>query len=387
MKIRSSGLLVLAGVLQWGASHASAEDKPSVIRISYPSVGVGGRPAGHTTSIASAHLRGLFEEEFRPDGISISWSFLRGAGPAVNELFANNLVDFSHLGDLPAVIGRASGLSYQIVAGTSVRGNVYVAAPSDSTAQTVADLRGKRIALQKGTSTHLAGVKILERFGLTEKDVKIVNMDTVNAQLALTTRDIDAAIGTTDYLRLRDQGVAKILYATKGDPVTTSNGAFLASSKFLERYPTIATRVLKVVVKSAQWLAETNPTQVFQLWTKSGTTFASFREDWKGDDVKYRTSPLIDPYLTSRYKTQITEAKRLSLTKNTFSFEEWAEPRFLQAALKQLGLEGYWQPRGLDGKPSAPDARRASNAQPGAAVTVQPGAAQPVAAPVVPAGG
>lgn len=384
MKMRNSGWVVLAFVLQSGLSHASAEDKPSVIRISYPSVGVGGRPAAHTTSIATAHLRGLFEEEFKPDGISISWSFLRGAGPAVNELFANGLVDFSHLGDLPAVIGRASGLSYRIVAGTSVRGNVYVATPSDSTVQTVADLRGKRIALQKGTSTHLAGVKILEKFGLTERDVKIVNMDTVNAQLALTTRDIDAAIGTTDYLRLRDQGVAKIVYATKGDPITTSNGAFLASTKFLEKYPAIATRVLKVVVKSAQWLAETNPTQVFQLWTKSGTTFSSFREDWKGDDVKYRTSPLIDPYLTSRYKTQIAEAKRLSLTKTAFSFEEWAEPKFLQAALKQLGLEGYWQPRGLDGKQSAPDTWRAANLPQPAAASPQPGAAP---APATPAGG
>jgi sulfonate transport system substrate-binding protein len=371
MNTRGNVLAVLVWVLALGASAARAEDKPSAIRISYPSVGVGGRPAAHTTALATAHLRGLFEEEFRPDGISISWSFLRGAGPAVNELFANGLVDFSHLGDLPAVIGRASGLNYRILAGTSVRGNVYVAVPSDASVQTVKDLRGKRIALQKGTSTHLAGVKILERFGLTEKDVRIVNMDTVNAQLALTTRDIDAAIGTTDYLRLRDQGVAKIVYATAGDPITTSNGAFLGSQKFLDKYPTTATRVLKVLVKSAQWLADTNPTQVFQLWTKSGTTFSSFREDWKGDDVKYRTSPLIDPYLTARYKTQINEAKRLNLTKNTFSFEEWAEPKFLQRALKELGLDGYWQPRGVDGKPSQPDTRRASTAPP------QPPAAAP----------
>ena len=227
-----------------------------------------------------------------------------------------------------------------------MRGNVYVAVPSDSNVQTVKDLRGKRVAVQKGTSTHLAGVKILEKFGLSEKDVKIVNMDVVNAQLALITKDIDAAIGTTDYLRVRDQGAAKIVFATAGDPVTTSNGTLVASQSFLDKYPTTATRVLKVFVKAAQWLAETNPTQVFQLWTKSGTTFSSFREDWKGDDVKYRTSPLLDPYLAARYKAQIAEAKRFNLVKNTFSYEEWAEPKFLERALKELGLEGYWQPRG-----------------------------------------
>jgi sulfonate transport system substrate-binding protein len=344
-----------------------AEDKPSEIRISYPSVGVGGRPVAHTTAVATAHLKGWLEEEFKPDGIKISWSFLRGAGPAVNELFANGLVDFSHLGDLPSVIGRASGLNYRLVAGTSVRGNVYVAVPADSNVQSVKDLRGKRVAVQKGTSTHLAGSKILEKFGLSEKDVKVVNMDVVNAQLALITHDIDAAIGTTDYLRLRDQGAARIVYATAGDPITTSNGSLVASQTFLAKYPATATRVLKVIVRAAQWLAETPATQVFQLWTKSGTTFASFREDWKGDDVKYRTSPLLDPYLAARYQAQISEAKRFNLVKNTFSFEEWAEPRFLERALKELGLENYWQPRGPDGKPSQPDTRRAAAAQPKAA--------------------
>jgi sulfonate transport system substrate-binding protein len=223
------------------------------------------------------------------------------------------------------------------------------------------------VAVQKGTTTHLAGSKILEKFGLSEKDVKIVNMDVVNAQLALITHDIDAAIGTTDYLRLRDQGAARIVYATAGDPITTSNGSIVASQSFLDKYPTTATRVLKVFVRAAQWLAETNPTQVFQLWTKSGTTFASFREDWKGDDVKYRTSPLLDSYLASRYKAQISEAKRFNLIKSTFSYEEWAEPKFLERALKELGLESYWQPRGPDGKPSQPDTRRAASLQPKAA--------------------
>jgi sulfonate transport system substrate-binding protein len=360
--LRSAACAVALGA----ASQAHAEDKPKVIRIAFPSVGVGNRPVANGSALATAHLRGVFEEEFKKDGITIQWSFLRGAGPAVNELYANGLLDFSSLGDLPSVIGRASGLHYRLLAGATVQSNIYVSVPSDSRAQSIKDLRGKRVALQKGTATHLAGVKILERFGLSEQDVKLVNMETNAAQLALTTRDIDAAVGSSDYLRLRDQGVSRILFTTRGGDVKlTSNSTFLGSEAFISKYPELTVRVLKLLVKSAQWIAETPSTQVYQLWTKSGTTFSSFREDYQGSDPKIRFSPLIDPYLTTRYKLQIAEAKRLRLLRETFAFEAWAEPKFLQQALKELGLEQYWQPRGEDGQP-----------QPRAAIDVGPRPAQ-----------
>jgi sulfonate transport system substrate-binding protein len=365
MKLDRSLLCTLVGVLFAAGSPQSvgAEDKPSEIRVSYPGVGVGARPASHSNVIATLHLRGLLEEEFKKDGIAIRWSFLRGAGPAVNELFANNLVDFSHLGDLPSVIGRASGLSYRILLSSGVRNNLYVSVPSDSNVQSLKDLKGKRVALQKGTATHLAGLKILESAGLTGDDVKLVNMDTPAAQTALVTRDVDATIGSADYLRLRDQGVSRILFSTRaGDPKLTSNGTFLASQSFIQKYPRITQRVVNTVVKAAQWLATTPSTQIFQLWTKSGTTFSSFREDFNGDDFKYRTSPLLDSYVSARYKLQIVEAKRLNLVKNTFSYDEWIEPKFLQQALKELNLEGFWQQRGPDGKPVQPDTQRAAAA-------------------------
>ena len=336
------------------AHKVRAEGKPAAIRLAFPSVGVGNRPVANSSALATAQLRGVFEEEFKKDGIAIQWSFLRGAGPAVNELYANGLLDFSLLGDLPSVIGRASGLHYRLLAASSVRGNIYISVPSDSSAQSVKDLRGKRVAVQKGTATHLAGVKILEAFGLTEKDVKLVNMETTAAQLALTTRDVDATIGGLDGLRLRDQGVSRILFTTRGgDPKLTSNTTFLGSDAFIQKYPELTVRVLKLLVKSAQWVAETPATQVYQLWTKSGSTFSSFREDLQGEDPKYRFSPLIDPYLAKRYKFQISEAKRMGLLRETFSFEDWAEPKFLQQALKELNLENYWLPRGDDGKPQS----------------------------------
>jgi sulfonate transport system substrate-binding protein len=153
---------------------------------------------------------------------------------------------------------------------------------------------------------------------------------------------------------LRDQGISRVLFSTKGgDARLTSNGLFLGSEKFITQYPELTRRVVKTFVLAAKWLAdnEKDPSPVFQLWTKSGFTFSSFKEEWKGEDLKYKTSPLVDPYVASRYKLQIEEAKRLGVTRRTFTFEEWTDTRFLEQALKELDLAGFWQPRGLDGNP------------------------------------
>jgi sulfonate transport system substrate-binding protein len=348
--------LALGLTLLGGLAHA---DAPTVIRVGYPGVGVGNRPAAAGNAVATMHLKGLLEDEFRKDGIQINWSFLRGAGPAVNELFANGLLDFSALGDLPSIVGRASGLKYRLVAGASVRGNIYLAVPADSSAQNVADLRGKKVAVTKGTATHLAAGKILEGFGLSEKDVRLINMDAQTAISAIVTGDIDAAFGSSQYLGLRDQGVARILFRTTGgDPKYTSNTTFLASSEFLQKYPEHSKRVLEVYVQAAKWLAEQEDRRepVFQLWIRTGFTFASFKEDWTGESLKYKTSPLIDEYVLSRYTFQINEAKRLGLTRNTFDLREWIEPNLLNSVLKELNLEGYWAPRDTNGVPRLPAA-------------------------------
>jgi sulfonate transport system substrate-binding protein len=347
--------LVFAGLLVLLSSPARA-DAPTVIRIAYPGVGVGNRPVVGGNSACTMQLRGLLEEEFRKDGIRIEWSFLRGAGPAVNELYANGLVDFSLLGDLPSIIGKAGGLKTRVLAATGIRGNSYIFVPSGSSAQSVADLRGKKVAIFKGTNMQLSAAKILEKFGLKESDVRAINMDTATARAAMATGDVDAAFGWTEYLSLRDQGIARLLYAT--DPSDASfyrHATFVGSEDFIKRYPEHTKRVVKALVLAAKWQSDqdANPVPVFQLWTRSGVTFANFKEDQGTSSLKVLSSPLIDEYLTSQYTTNIREAKRFGLIRNTFQFEDWVEPKFLNEVLHELGLDNFWTPYGKDGKPKS----------------------------------
>jgi len=346
-----AALCVVAACLSTALATAQA---PSEIRMVYPGVGVGNRPAAAGNAVATMHLRGMLEDEFKGEGIKVTWSFLRGAGPAVNEAYANGLADFSLLGDLPSIIGHAGGLKTRILAGGTVRGNIYVSVPSDSSVRSLADLKGKKVAVTKGTATHLAIGKILETFGMTERDVRLINMETNTATAAIVTGDIDAAVGGSQWLGLRDQGVARIIFRTTGgDPRLTANNAFIGREEFIRQYPEHTKRVVKTLLRAAKWLGdqENSPEPVFQLWTRTGFTFASFKEDWANESLKYKISPLIDPYIVQRYTLQIAEAKRLGLTRGTFDLAEWVDSSFLDAALRELSLQGYWLPRDEKGQP------------------------------------
>lgn len=350
------GLLSVSALSLLGERSARAA-APSVIRIGVPGVGIGNRPIIGGSNVATVALRGLLEEEFKAEGIKIQWNFLRGAGPAVNELFANGLADFGWgLGDLPSIIGHAGGLKTRILSAGGVRQNTYLAAPSDSSISSIKDLKGKKVAIFKGTNAQLAIAKILEGNGLSEKDIRAINMDNNTARLALTTKDIDAAFGNADFLQLRDQGVAKIVYTTRGgDPRFLKHSSLIGSQSFIDQYPEITQRLVNKLVAASKWQSdqEASPAPVFQLWAKSGTQFSNYKEDFTGSSIKVKASPLIDEYFLSQYKRAIGDSKRFGLIKNEFSLEAWIEPKFLNQALKSQNLETYWQRYDVEGKPKA----------------------------------
>jgi sulfonate transport system substrate-binding protein len=270
----------------------------------------------------------------------------------VNELFANGLVDIAPLGDLPFIIGTAGGLKRKVISTAFIRGNSYVVVPADSPIASLKDLRGKKVAIFKGTNIQLAFAQILEANGLTEKDIRGINMDTGASRAAIVTKDIDAYVGGSDVLSLRDQGVAKLIYTTRGDPRFLRHGVFTGTETFINRYPEITQRIVNRLVAVSKEISDqdANPAPVFQLWTKSGVQFSNYKEDFQGTSLKLASSPLLDPYIVSQIKTKVSLAQKFGLIKAGFDFETLIDRRFLNKALKDQGLESYWPQVSATGK-------------------------------------
>ncbi len=203
-----AGLATLALAVLAAPPAAHAAD-PLVVRVGYASIGVGNRPFVGGSSAATAHAEGYLEQEFAGDpGVRIEWSFFKGAGPAVNEAIANGQLDFALQGDLPSLIGRSNGLKTKLLLASGAHQATYLAVPKGSAVRSVKDLRGRKMAMFRGTNHQLAINKVLAANGLTERDLKIINMDTATMSAAVATRDVDAAFGEPALLDVAGQGLA-----------------------------------------------------------------------------------------------------------------------------------------------------------------------------------
>ena len=345
----------LAILLAATATSARAEDQ-LVIHVGYAAIGIDNRPYSEGTSAATARAGEFLEKEFANDpNIRIEWTFFKGAGPAVNEGFANDQLDFAYQGDLPALIGRATGLKTKYLLASGARKPLYLAVAKDSGIKSIEDLKGRKIALQRGTNGHLAAIKILEAHGLTERDVQVVNLDSAGTVAALTSKDIDAAFGDTQLINLAAKGAADVIYTTKGDdPRFGRNAGIIGREAFIDAHPEITQRVVDAFVKAAKWSSdEPNRAALFELWHKSGTAIPILDEYFKGDTLAYRNSPLIDDLLVSQYTEQAAKSKEFGLIRRDVDLKGWFEPKYLDNAIERLGFKNFWQAYGADGKPVA----------------------------------
>lgn len=342
-KILFSGVIAVSTLVP--AVHVfAAEAKPAVIRFASPLVGTGNRPVGYGSYYATTQTLGLIEKEFQKDGVKIQWNNFKGAGPAINESYANGLVDITWLGDLPALIGKASHLDTKLIAIGGTHDNTYLAVPPSSQAKTWADLKGKRIGFYRGTSVHLALYQIIKKYGFTEKDFRFVNVDGAVGYAALASGDLDAIFSNQSLFPVVDRGIAKIIYSSKKEPTNLqSSGYILVSSKFEQKYPETVQRIVNVLVKQAAWESEQkNREALFKLWSKSGLSYNTFVRANEGVDLKKHSDPVIDASSIALLKQKLKAGQDLKLIRGNFDVDTWVEPKYVNNAIKSLNLQNVW---------------------------------------------
>jgi sulfonate transport system substrate-binding protein len=319
--------------------------KPSVIRIGFPNAGTGGRPVPTGSFPASADLLGEINDEFKNDGIRVEWRYFAGAGPALNESFANGLVDwgFGH-GDLPLIVGRSTGLKHKIVLSSSRFGPTYFVVPSGSSAKSIADLKGKKIATFKGTASQNQLIRWFRRAGFEEKDFRVISLNNDDTKAALATGDIDGTVIVPFDLEAR--GIARRIAQTPADdPSITAPGTVWVGEAFEKAYPEITQRLVTRLVKVAHWgTQEANRDKQLQLWARAGSTpYGDLKQQWsETKDLRARVNPLLDEYYWSAMTRAIQETKDFKLIRRDVTLEGWVEPKYLQQALKDTKLENYW---------------------------------------------
>ena len=162
------------------AAPAAAGDR--LIRIGYQKYG----------TLVLERARGTLERRLAPLHVRVTWTEFLG-GPALLEAMGADSIDFGITGDAPPIFAQAAGvpLVYVAVEPASPHGEAVIV-PAGSPIHGIADLRGKKVALNKGSNVHNLLVRVLAAGGLTVADVQPVYLKPSDARAAFEGGDVDA---------------------------------------------------------------------------------------------------------------------------------------------------------------------------------------------------
>jgi sulfonate transport system substrate-binding protein len=338
---RRTTLATMGALLLSGTRAFAAETPPAVIRIGGVGYGYGKQFGQNAIAIAQANK--LIEQELKGT-TQVEYHFYDHTGPAINEALAGGQLDFAAYGELPQIIGKANGIPTRVIANGGIS-NIYVAVRNGVKAQTVADLKGLRVTIQRGTILHQALDRILAENGLSEKDIQLYDLPTADQLTALTNGQADASVGVASILTLRDQGIVRIIYSTAGRITPDGINVFSVLDNFATKYPAATAAVVRGFVKASYWSAQpANRQAALEIWSRSGTPLKVLNEDFT-TPLKEAQIPLIDDLFVAGLKVGVNFSLQNKLIRQPVDVDAWIDRRYLDAALKDLDLVSYWQPR------------------------------------------
>ncbi len=183
----------------------------------------------------------LLEQEFAKDGITIRWVQSAGSNKALEFLNAGSL-DFGSTAGAAALIGKINGNPIKSVYVYSRPEWTALVTRPDTGIKTVADLKGKTVAVTRGTDPHIFLVRALAANGLTEKDVKLVLLQHADGRLALQRKDVDAWAGLDPIMASAEVEDGAVLFFRK--PEDNTWGVLNVREDFAKANPDIVKRVL-----------------------------------------------------------------------------------------------------------------------------------------------
>jgi sulfonate transport system substrate-binding protein len=185
--------------------------------------------------------KGLLEKEFAKDGISIVWVQSAGSNKALEFLNAGS-IDFGSTAGSAALVARIYGNPIKSIYVYSRPEWTALVTTKDSKIAAVADLKGKRVAVTRGTDPHIFLVRALLGAGLTEKDITPVLLQHADGKTALIRGDVDAWAGLDPMMAQAEIEDGAKLFFRKPDANTW--GILNVREQFLKDYPDITRRVL-----------------------------------------------------------------------------------------------------------------------------------------------
>jgi len=285
---RLAAAFVAFAVFAFDAAHAQPAARHT-IRIGYQKAGL----------LAILKAQRALERTLAPLGYDVKW-FEFPAGPQLLEALNANSIDFGSTGAPPAVFAQAAGIRFVYVGAQpgARHGEALIVKP-DAPIRTLADLRGKRVALQKGSSANYLLLQLLLSAGLRFDDIRPVYLAPADARAAFESGSVDAWVVWDPYYAAAQQALRARTIADYAS-VESAFSFYEATPAFVQRQPAAVDAILAQLRAAGQWVNR-HPAETAALLAPQVGLDAALVEKWVRR-VPYGTIALDDAVIRSQQR-------------------------------------------------------------------------------------
>lgn len=238
--LRRSLVALFAAAISFGAiTHAQAE----TLRIGYQKYG----------TLVLLKAKGTLEKRLAEQGVEVKWTEFPG-GPQLLEGLNVGSVDFGVTGETPPVFAQAAGADLLYVAHEPpAPTGEAILVPKDSPIKSVAELKGKKVALNKGSNVHYLLVRALEDAGLKYGDITPVYLPPADARAAFERGSVDAWVIWDPFQSAAEKQLqARTL--RDGSGLVDNHQFYLATRTYAEQHPQVVGALVEEIRGVGEWV-------------------------------------------------------------------------------------------------------------------------------------
>ncbi|MGA0572804.1 sulfonate ABC transporter substrate-binding protein [Variovorax sp. VNK109] len=197
--------------------------------------------------------QGTLEKRLSPLGFGVKWVEFP-AGPQLLEGLNVGAVDVGYVGEAPPIFAQAAGAKFLYIGFDPAAPQAEaLLVPKDSPVKSVAELKGKKIALNKGSNVHYLLVKLLEKNGLKFTDVQAVYLPPADARAAFESRNVDAWVIWDPFQAAAEKATGARVLAD-GTGLVNNYQYYLGERGFVGKNPKVIQALFDDSVEQGIWL-------------------------------------------------------------------------------------------------------------------------------------
>ena len=192
------------------------------------------------------------------------------AGPQLLEALSVGSLEFGLTGDSPPVFAQAAGKDLLYVGAEPPKpDSSAILVLNDSPLKTLADLKGRKIAVQKGSSAHYLLVRAVDKAGLQWSDIQPIYLTPADARAAFERKSVDAWAIWDPFYAATELAIRPRALAT-GSELASNNSFYLASRPFVTEHPATLQALLQELTRADRFVQTQRPQAIKLIAEFSG---------------------------------------------------------------------------------------------------------------------